>query len=354
MIDPRVAKSADILVNYSTKIKKGEYVQIHGNPNAKDLILEVYKLCIKNGAYPTLKIGLPGTNYLYYKHASDEQLNHFPERQLEEMKKTDAIIFIGGGENTRELTQVDPDKISLRQKTTRPIQDERLKKKWVIYYYPTSSLAQEAEMSTEEFEDFVFNSTNIDWAKTSEKLQKVQKLMSSGTEISIIGEETDIKFSTKGRKYVVADGSCNMPDGEIFTAPVEDSTEGTIAFSYPSIYGGREVDGIKLEFKKGKIIKSTAEKNQDFLRTMISTDEGSLKLGEFGIGLNPGIIRHVKNTLFDEKQNQTIHLAIGSAYPECGGVNKSAVHWDLIKDMRKNSRILLDGKVVAKNGKFIL
>src|SRR3989344_8121565 len=351
--DPRIIKAAEILVDYSTKIKKNDYVQILGDPEAKDLILEIYRLCIQRGAYPVLKIGLPGQSFIYYKNASKEQLEKFPELIMEEIKKTDAYIAIRSGSNTRELTNIDPKLISLRQKILKPIQNERLKKKWVLYDYPSPSLAQEADMSTEEFEDFVFSATNIDWKTFSKRLESIKKIMQSGDEVHITGEETDIKFRTKGRKYIAGNGTHNMPDGEIFTAPVETTTEGHIKFSYPAIYGGREVDGVYLDFKKGNIMNFSAKKNENFLKTMIETDEGSKRLGELGIGLNPMIKKPIKNILFDEKLDGTIHLAIGSAYKECNGVNESSVHWDMIKDLKNNGKIFLDGKLIYKDGKFL-
>jgi len=352
-IDPRVTKAAEILVNYSTKIKKGEHVQILGDIESKDLILEVYRLCIQKGAFPTTKISLPGQSYIYYKNASEEQLEHYPEISEEEMKKTDAYIAIRGNSNTRELTNIDPKIISKRRKVLRPLQNIRLTKKWVLYDYPSHSLAQEADMSTEEFEDFVFSSTNIDWESFNKNLQKVKNIMQSGDEVRIVTNDTDIKFNTKDRKYVVGDGTHNMPDGEVFTAPVETSTEGHIKFSYPTIYGGREVDGIYLEFKKGEIVKSSATKNEDFLKTMINSDPGSKRLGELGIGLNPMIKKPIKNILFDEKLDGTIHLAIGSAYKECNGVNESSVHWDMIKDLKRDGKIFLDNKLIYEKGEFL-
>lgn len=351
--DPRIAKAAEILVDYSTRIKKEDYVQILGDPESKELMLEVYRLCIKRGAFPVLKVGLPGQSFIYYKHASKEQIGKFPELIMEEIKKTDAYIAIHGGSNSRELTNIDPKKISERQKILKPIQNERLKKRWVLYDYPSPSLAQEADMSTEEFEDFVFSATNIDWKKFSKSLEKIQNIMQSGDEVHITGDETDIKFRTKGRKYIAGNGTHNMPDGEIFTAPIETTTQGHIKFSYPAIYGGREVDGVYLEFKNGNIVNFSAKKNENFLKTMIETDAGSKRLGELGIGLNPMIKKPIKNILFDEKLNSTIHLAIGSAYKECNGVNESAVHWDMIKDLRNNGKIFLDGKLIYKNGKFL-
>ncbi|MBI4159152.1 aminopeptidase [Candidatus Woesearchaeota archaeon] len=351
MNDERIRKVADILVNYSLKIKKGEYVQVVADTEAEPLLKEIYTLLLRKGAFPILKIDFPWQTYVYYATATDEHLNHFPELSLEEMKKMDAFIRIDAGRNARSLTNVDPKKISLRQKVVDPINKERLKKKWVIFDYPSDSLAQEAEMSTEEFEDFVYNACIQDWEKKSKEMDKFVKIM-SGKIVRIVGNNTDISFSIEGRKWVKGDGRCNMPDGEIFTAPNEKTTEGFIEFDLATIRGGREVAGVRLEFSKGKVVKANAVKNNDYLQGMLNTDEGARYLGELGIGLNEGITKPVRNILFDEKINGTIHLAIGSAYAECGGVNKSAVHWDFIKTM-KNGKIFLDGKLVYENGIFI-
>ena len=351
MNDERIKKVADILVNYSLKVKRGEYVQVLADTEAEHLVKEIYKLILKKGAFPVLKIDFPWQNYTYYTSASDEQLNHFPELSFEEMKKTDAFIRIDAGKNARSLTNVDPKKISLRQKIVDPINKERLKKKWVIFDYPSDSLAQEAEMSTEEFEDFVYNACIRDWEKKSKAMDKIVNIM-RGKIVRIAGDNTDITFSIEGRKWVKGDGRYNIPDGEIFTAPNEKTTEGFIEFDLATIKGGREVAGVKLEFKKGKVVKASAVKNNDYLQSMLNTDEGARYLGELGIGLNEGITKPVRNILFDEKCYGTIHLAIGSAYAECGGTNKSAVHWDFIKTM-KNGKIFLDGKLVYDKGEFL-
>ncbi|MBI2667269.1 aminopeptidase [Candidatus Woesearchaeota archaeon] len=353
MVDPRVKKAAEILVNYSTQPKKGEYVVINGEINAAPLIMEVYKLVLKRGAFPITHISIPGMSYNYFKMASEFQLKKFPELSMEETKKASVFINIYGSNNTRELTSINPNKMSIRQKVLEPLKYERLKKRWVLYEFPTDALAQEADMSLEEFEDFVYNATNIDWKKESKKMHKVYNVMSKGNEVRITHNDTDLKFNIKGRKFVIADGSYNMPDGEIFTAPVDNSANGYIQFSFPSIYLGREVDGMRLEFKNGEVVKASAKKNEHLLKSLIKMDQGSKRLGEFGIGLNYNIKKNIKQILFDEKIGGTIHLALGSAYKECNGINKSGLHWDMIKDLRNGGKVYLDGKLVHKNGKWL-
>jgi aminopeptidase len=353
MTDPRVKKLAEILVNYSIKIKKGDLIELSFGVDAKELALEVYKLILKKGAYPVVHAGVPGFTYAYYKNASKEQLSSFPKLAMIETKMTNGSINIGAEYNTKELTRISPKKIAVRRKVTKRIHDEYIKKdNWVICEFPTHSLAQDAEMSLEEFEDFCYAATNQDWKTESKKQDKLKKILDNGKQVRITGENSDLAFSIEGRKAAKCDGKRNMPDGEVFIAPVEDSTEGYIHYTYPAIYGGREVSGIFLRFHKGKVVESKAEKGESFLKEMIRTDKGSCKLGEFGIGLNYNIKQFIKQILFDEKIGGTIHLALGMAYPQGGGKNKSAIHWDMIKDLRRGGKIFVDGKLIQKDGKF--
>jgi aminopeptidase len=353
MADPRIKRLADILVNYSVKIKKGDLVRLNFEEDGKELALECYKLILKRGAFPSINASMPGFAYTYYQNASEAQLKKFPKLAMIEAKMINASIGIGAEYNTKELTNIDPKKISMRRKITRTITDVIIKKNnWVICEFPTNALAQDAEMSLEEFEDFAYTATNLDWQKESKKQDRLKAILDKGKKVRILAPDTDLTFSIAGRKAIKCDGHRNMPDGEVFIAPCEDTTEGYIKYTYPAIYGGREVAGVHLEFKNGKVIKATAEKGEDFLKEMIASDKGSCKLGEFGVGVNFGIKRFVKQILFDEKIGGTIHLALGMAYPEGGGKNKSAVHWDMIKDLRKGGKVLVDGKVIQENGKF--
>jgi aminopeptidase len=354
-MDDRIKKVANIIVVHSTKIKKGEYVQIIGDYDAKDMVLEVYKQALLRGAYPNLHISVPGQAYTYYKHASEEQLKHFPKLAMHEMKNTDAVIFIGASRNTKELANIDPKRMAKRQKALEPIFRQRSEKtKWVIFYYPTGALAQNANMSIEEFSDFVFGATIVDYKKMSRQQEKLKKLIDRGKQIRIVTRNTDIKFNIKGRKGVKCDGIFNLPDGEVFTSPVENSAEGVVEFSYPALYQGREVEGIRLEFKKGKVVKAAAAKNEAFLKAVLNTDKGSKYVGEVGIGVNYKINKFVKNVLFDEKIGGTVHIALGKSYTDAGGKNESAIHWDILTDMKKEGRIYIDGKLIQKNGKFLI
>lgn len=353
MTDLRIKRLANILVNYSVDIKKGDVVQINSAPEARHLVLEVYKLILKKGANAVLNIALDGVSYTYLKYASKEQLKKFPKIAMYEAKNTDAVISIGAEHNTKELTNTNPEKISIRNKVTKPITDVTLRKdNWVGCEFPTNALAQDADMSLEEFEDFVYSACNIDWKRESRKQDKLKKILDKGSNVKIVAKDTDISFSIKRRQGIKCDGKRNMPDGEVFIAPVEKSVNGYIKYSYPAIYAGREVDGIYLEFKNGAVVKAKAEKGEAFLKQIIKTDKGSKYLGEFGIGLNYKIKKFVKQILFDEKIGGTIHLALGMAYKEGGGRNKSAIHWDMIKDLHRGGAFYIDGRCIQKNGKF--
>ncbi|MDD5178116.1 MAG: aminopeptidase, partial [Candidatus Nanoarchaeia archaeon] len=330
-----------------------ETIQITGSETARELLLEVYKQVLERGAYPILDVNLEGSSYIYYKTASEEQLKKFPEIALFKVRKADAYISLWGDLNTRELSNINPKKLALRRKTTNPISELIHKKdRWVTLDFPTNALAMEADMSLKEFEDFVYKACLVDWDEMKKKQEKLKKIIDHGNKVRIIGEETDIEMSIKGRTGVNRPGIFNIPDGEVFTSPVENSANGFISYTFPAIYSSKEVSGIKLRFEKGKLVKATAEKNEDLLKALIKMDHGASRLGELGIGTNYNIDKFIKNILFDEKIGGTIHLALGNSFKEAGGKNKSALHWDMIKDLRKGGEILVDDKVIQRNGKF--
>jgi aminopeptidase len=360
MADTRIKKLAELLVNHSTKIKKGDKVIISGDSLAEPLIKEVYRLCIQKGAIATVKVSLPGLAYTYYKYAQDHQLKYYPKISEIESKETDVFISIGAEYNTREFTNIDHKKIAVRTKVTDPISKIRLAKRWVGVDYPTQALSQDAGMSLDEYEDFLFGATNLEPKAVIRRMNNLQKIVNRTKKVRIIGKDTDLMFSINKMSAHSEYATHNVPDGEVFTAPEKYSVEGHIKFTYPAIRSGNEVEGIHLFFEKGKIVKATAEKNEKFLKAMLEMDNGSRYLGEFGIGMNPMITKFTKNLLFDEKIGGTIHLAIGMAYPECYVKNKkngnySALHWDIVKDFRKEGgEIRFDGKVVMKNGKWVV
>jgi len=354
MADPRIVAYAKVLTDHSIDIKKGDLIEINANIEARPLVLELCKNILKKGATPRLNVGMPGFNYTYYKHAPDSVLRQYPKIAEYSTKNTAGIISIFSPDNTRELNNVDANKVSQRMKIVKPISELRLKQNnWVLCAFPTSALAQEADMSLEEFEDFVYSAVNVDYNKMKKEQLKIKALYDRSNEIHVVGPETDLYVNIEGRQGILCCGNRNVPDGEVFIGPVETKTEGHISYSFPAIYQGRSVEGVKLLFKKGKAIKATAEKNEAFLNKILDTDKGARYLGEFSFGLNYGIKQHIKEILFDEKIGGTIHLALGMAYKEGGGKNDSAVHWDMIKDMRRDGKVFFDGKLVYKNGKFI-
>jgi len=355
MSDPRIVRLADILINHSLKVKKGEKVLINVTSElAKPLVLEVYKKALKAGAHPTVNIAFEEMTEVFHRMASRTQLHHFPTVRLFEAKDVDCVVNIRAPLNKRALSSVAPKRIAERSKVLEPISDIIVnKKRWVLCNFPTNAAAQEADMGLEEYEDFLYKATNIDWEKIKREEMRLKGILDRGETIRLIGPETDLTLSIKGRKAIPCYGERNIPDGEVFLSPLEDSAEGHIYYDLPAIYQGKEVSGIRLVFKKGKVVEASAEKNQGFLLTMLDTDKGARFLGEVGIGMNYGIKRFSKDILFDEKIGGTVHLAIGRSYERAGGKNRSAIHWDMIKDLRKGGAIYVDGRLIQKDGRFV-
>lgn len=356
MVDARVSELADILVDYSTEIRVADYVQLLTTaPEGIPLFRECYRRIIQRGAYVFPHIGFQGEGEIFLKNASDEQINHFPDLLMEETRRATAYIRIGATLNTRGLKSIPPERITARSKVMKPILDERIDNtRWVATIFPTNAMAQEAGMSLEEYEDFVFSATNRDWAEESKVMHEKKKVFDEGKIVRIKSGDTDLELSLEGRNGVASDGRKNMPDGEIYFAPIETYTKGHIKFTYPARYASRDVDGIRLEFEGGGVVKATAEKNQEMLEKVINTDDDARLIGEFAIGMNWGIRQFTNNMLFDEKIGGTIHIAIGRAYKECGGKSSSAIHWDIVKDMQQDGEMYVDGRLVQKNGKWVV
>jgi aminopeptidase len=354
-MDIRTRKLAQLIVRYSLKVKPDTNVIISGSEEAREFILELYKEIILRGAHPIINININGMSDFYYKHANNNQIMKFPDLRMHQVKNSQYYIGIDTSGNTRELSNRDPKKIMQRKRVTRPISDyivnERDKIKRVTVGFPCAALAQDAEMSLNEYENFVYSACLKDWERLCVRFRKLSNVFSHGKKVHLIGENVDLKFSIAGKNAVSDCGEENMPGGEIFMAPVRDSLNGWIKFEDPAIYMDQEVSGIYLKFFNGKVVEAKAEKNEALLLEVLKTDENSCYVGEFGIGVNPGITKYTKNLLFDEKISGTIHLALGMAYKENGGGNDSAVHWDIVKDMKKG-KIILDGKVVQENGVF--
>ena len=349
--EKRISRLANILVNHSVKVKKGEIVRISCGEPAKLLALAVFREVLHAGAHPLFSVGFDDAQRIFFEEASDAQIAHLPPTKLYEAKRIDADIVILAPGNTRALSHIPPKKLADKRKATRPISEIVLRRvRWVLTNFPTESLAQETDRSLPEYERLYYRAVDQDWGAMGRMFRRAKRILEKSSRVRIVGKDTDLSFSIKGRKAIPCAGECNMPDGEIFTAPVENSTEGKIYYEFPAIYGGREVSGIRLTFRKGKVVDASAEKNESILKEMLAADPGARILGEFGIGANPGVTDFTRDILLDEKMGGTVHLAIGRSYPESGGKNVSAVHWDMIKDLRGEGELYLDGKPVLRTG----
>ncbi len=352
--DPRVEALADILVQHSTEVGPGDLVVIDGTANAQPLLMACYRRVLAAGGHPRLNVGFEEAQEVFLAEASDAQLEFLDPIAQFQADSIQVAIRIRATENTRALANADPSRLAKSMIARRPVMDQIIENvRWVLCDYPTNALAQEAEMSLSEYADFLYGATNIDWSEMTARLASLKTRLEAGSEVRIVGPDTDLTLRTAGRIWEPADGKKNMPDGEIFTAPIEDSVNGRIRYEFPAIYQGRQVDGITLTFKDGLIVEASAERGEDFLNAILDTDPGARRLGEIGIGTNDGIQRHTKNILFDEKMGGTVHLAVGRSYEFTGGKNQSAVHWDMVKDLRTDSALYLDGALLQENGVFV-
>ncbi|SNB62292.1 aminopeptidase [Thermoflexus hugenholtzii] len=366
MSDPRLEKWARVLVDYATAVKPGDKVALRGTPAAAPLLLTLYRQVLERGAYPHLLVSLPGAAEIFYRVAEDHQLTFVSPIDRLVVETFDVLISVLSETNTRSLSTVDPARqakaSAARRDLTRTYMERaaRGELRWVLTLYPTEAYAQEAEMSLQEFEDFVYEAGWLNdedpvarWQEQAAFQARLVEWLKGRRRVYIRGPNADLVLGIEGRTFISADGRHNFPDGEIFTGPEETVTEGWVRFTYPALYGGREVDGVELVFEGGRVVKATAKKNEAFLHRMLETDEGARRLGELGIGTNFAIRRFTRNILFDEKLGGTFHLALGAAYPETGGTNQSAIHWDLICDL-KEGEIVVDGEVLYRDGKFMI
>lgn len=367
MTDLRIMKLAQTLVGYSVAVREGDRVLINGSVLAEPLLKEIYVRVLQAGGHPLMMVSLPNTEEIFFRYASDEQLKHIPKPLEMAMETYDVRISILAESNTRALSSVEPRKIVLQQKARTELIRTFMRRsatgelRWTVAPFPTNAFAQDAEMSLIEYEDFVYGACLPDmdnpieyWKQFSARQEKIIKWLKGKANIHIKGPETDLHLNIAGRNFVNCDGHYNMPDGEIFTGPIEDSIDGNVHFSYPAIYRGREVAGVRLCFKHGKVISASADKNEDFLLQTLDTDAGSRFVGEFAIGTNQGITRFTREILFDEKTGGSFHMALGAGYPETGSKNESAIHWDMICDLREGGEIWVDNELFYQNGKFVI
>lgn len=355
MRDQRITRLAEILVDYSTRVQPGETVLIRSTDAARPLVEEVYRLVTRRGAYPITDLSFGSLAAIWLQEAGEHQLDYLHPLREATVRQSQVLINIYAPENTKALTNVDAKRSQRWARTNEPVKSyvSAGNVRWVLCNFPTQALAQDAGMTLDEYADFVFAACNVDWDEMRRQMTKMKDLFDSGDEVRITGPGTDLRFRLGGRPGIVSAGERNMPSGEVFYAPIEDSAEGTITYEYPAIYGGREVDGVRLRFEQGRVVHAEASRGNEYLQEVLNTDEGAQVIGEFGIGLNYGIQDFTRDILFDEKIGGTIHLALGSAYPACGGHNRSAVHWDMIKDLRRGGELYLDGRLVERDGRWL-
>lgn len=367
MQDPRLEKLAKLLIHYSLGIKKGQTLIVQSKLLAEPLLDAVYKEAILAGAHVTNLLGLPNAPEIFYKNASPEQLEYVSPLQEFITENADAMLHILADYNTKALSGVDPKRISLNRRAGAKISTRFMARaaagelKWTLTGYPTNAAAQDANMSLAEYADFVFGAGLLDdedpvasWRQIDAQQEKICRYLDERKELRIVSRDTDLSLSIAGRKWVNCSGHENFPDGEVFTGPVEDSIQGCIRFSFPGIYAGQEIEDIRLEFQKGKVVKATAAKGEDLLQALLETDDGARYVGEVAVGTNYGIQKFTRNMLFDEKIGGTVHLALGASYPESGGRNESGIHWDMLCDMRENGEIYADGQLIYQRGKFLI
>lgn len=372
MPDRRLVNLAEILISYSTRVKPGDHAAILTQPAAMPLAEQVYRKVLAAGGHPYVLLGglrsrveTESLEYLLYTEGNEAQIQHVNRFEKMVREEFDVMVTIYGQTNTRGLSAVDPIKQRMRAQAytdvTRAYQQRSASGdlRWVLTLFPTAAYAQDAEMSLKEFEEYVYATTFADtedpvaaWQAVHDEQQGLVDWLQGKKRIQVKGPNVDLELSVDGRAFLNSDGTRNMPSGEVFTSPVEDSVDGWVRFSYPAIRNAREVEGVELFFEQGRVAKATARKNEAFLQSMLDTDPGSRYLGEFAIGTNRRINRFIKNILFDEKIGGTIHMALGFGFPEAGGKNESAIHWDMICDMRDGGQITVDGELFYEAGDF--
>jgi len=385
MVNPTLSSIANILVNYSTRLQAGGVAALTGPPASLPLLTELYRIALKTGAHPQIIIDAPDATEIFLREGNEAQLQFVPPFIETVINDFDCRIALMGSENTKALTSIPSARQVLRAKALHHLAEANMKRmgdpndpyRWVGALYPTNAFAQDAEMSLSEYSDFVFDAclptldllpedarAFIDpqadpndpityWETFSRWQGKLASHLNGCKELHVVGPNIDLRLGIAGRTWLNADGHVNFPDGEVFTGPIEDSVAGWVAFTYPAVHRGHEVNEVRLRFEQGRVVEASAGHGEDFLLKMLDLDEGARRLGEFAIGTNPNITRFTKNTLFDEKIQGTCHMALGASIPGTGGVNQSAIHWDMVCDLRDDSRIYADGELFYQNGEFV-
>ena len=367
MTDPRMSTWARTLVDYSVEVRPGQTVAISGGVAAEPLLRAIHREVVAQGGHPVMLPTFSGLAADLLDQGTDEQLAFITPVERFVREQADAIITVLAETNTKALSGVDPARQMLFQRARTELIQTFLRRssagelRWVGTLYPTDAYAQDAELTTADFADFVFTACKLDqsdpvtaWQTQAREQQRLIDWLAGKREVWLRGPDTDLILWVEGRTWINADGTMNLPDGEIFTGPVEDSVEGRVRFSYPVVVGGREVHDVRLRFEGGRVVDASAAKNEGYLVQTLDTDPGARVLGELAFGTNFGITRFIKNILFDEKIGGTVHMALGSGYPETGSSNQSAVHWDLICDLRRGGSVDVDGEPFLRDGRYLV
>ncbi len=367
MRDSRAEALAQILVRYSTRVREGDICVIQSTTAAEVLVQAVYEEVLRAGGLPLMQLTTDGAQAAFFELAGPEQLDWIPPTSEWAAENADVRIAVMADVNARELSKADPKKQARVQKARKGLMETSMQRsaageyRWALTLFPTHAYASEAGMSLRDYEDFYYaaclatdDEPLTAWRRQSDQVNRLAEWIEDKQEVHIQGPGTDIKLAVGGRKWIPCTGEHNMPDGEFFTGPIEDSANGEIAFSFPASYGGRTVSGVRFRFEDGKVVDASAEQGEDFLIEMLDTDEGARRLGELGIGTNYGIATGTKEILLDEKIGGTVHLAIGMSYPETGGTNSSAIHWDMVCDLRESGSISVDGIELQRDGRFLV
>ena len=367
MTDPRVARLGELIVNYSLRLEAGNVVRIDAPPVAEPLAIEIYRAALAAGAHPYVDLQLERLPELLLAEGSDEQLEFVSPISKAEIEQLDAIVTVWSETNTRALTDADPDRHQRLLGASQELAKLRWQRMsagtlgWLGVLVPTEAHAQDAQMSLAEYERFVFRACHVEepgdpvehWLGVREELGARAERLAEARELRIVGPGTDLTVSVEGRRWQAADGHYNMPDGEVYTSPVETATEGEISFAFPALFHGREVADIRLRFEGGEVVEAEASRGREYLDSLLEIDDGARRLGEVAFGLNYEIDRFTQNTLFDEKIGGTMHVALGAAFTDLGGLNNSGLHWDLVCDLRKDGEVYADGELVWRAGHFL-
>jgi aminopeptidase len=367
MRDPRVERLADLITGYSLGVGTGQTLRIDGDESTLPLAAALYRSGLRRGALPYLKVVPAGLDEILLAEGNEDQLAFISEGEQVQTEQIDAWAAIWSSSNTRALTRIDPE----RRRTHLAAHYRLVNRRWQRIsagelafcgtLFPTQAHAQDAEMSLAQYEDFVYGACHVDgegnpiahWESVSAELTSRADRLDGVRELRIVGPETDLRLIVEGRPWIPSDGKHNMPDGEVFTSPVETGTEGEIFFAFPSIFQGHEVENVRLRFEGGRVVQAEASTGQDYLRALIATDEGAAVLGEVAFGLNYEIDRFTRDILFDEKIGGTMHVALGGGFDEAGTQNSSDLHWDLICDLREEGEVYADGELVWQAGSFL-